>query len=477
MAIRLPLQWKKPAMFWIKWLWPASLAGRLVLLLISALAVAQLVLVLLLHTQQDAVVGQMLHNQTMSQTVTLARLLTAYPAEDSERLTSAFGSRHSCAQLSITPPPSVVMDDSEQRLAEVLQRMLHGVEAGPPQVLIDRSPAEQHTCRDVPSPYGKRQTPSTLNNQHSRIATVAMSVPLPNQRWLTVLTAVAIPSAWNYVTLWSFSLSSLAVVSVALVVMRIQTRSLRALAEASERFGRGESVALLDTNGPTEVASVAHAFNTMQQRLGRFMQDRLRLLASISHDLRTPLTTLRLKAEFIDDDAVRDDLITTMDELTAICEATLAFTRAEASSEPTQTLDMVLLIHEVAAAFSLAGAALEVAPSPPQPHTCRPIALKRALRNLIENALRYGQQAQISLVRQPHALLIRVEDHGPGIPVEQLEEAFQPFVRLETSRSTETGGIGLGLAIARSIVKAHGGTLSLSNRSAGGLCAQISLPV
>jgi signal transduction histidine kinase len=290
-------------------------------------------------------------------------------------------------------------------------------------------------------------------------------------------TVVAAPGGWSRATLMSFLLSCLTVTVVAIIAVRTQTGSLRALADASERLGRGETVAPLMTSGPSEVAAATRAFNTMQERLSLFIRDRLKLLAGISHDLRTPLTTLRLKAEFIEDETVRDDIVATIEELTVIAEATLAFTRAEATTEATEAIDLRGLVGEVTEAFRLGGADVVVAPFPSVIYPCRPVALKRALRNLIENAVRYGGNALVSAVAQQDAVTIAVEDDGPGLPPDQIEDAFQPFVRLEPSRSTETGGIGLGLAIARSIVKAHGGTLTLTNRPEGGLRAEIRLPL
>ena len=191
--------------------------------------------------------------------------------------------------------------------------------------------------------------------------------------------------------------------------------------------------------------------------------------------MRTPITTLRLKAEFIDDETVREDLIKTIDELATICEATLAFTRAEAASEDTKVLDLGELVREVEQELLLAGLPVREGQIEPVRCACRPVALKRAVRNLVENAVRYGKRAEISVFRAADRALIRIDDEGPGIPVDRLAEAFEPFVRLEPSRNPETGGIGLGLGIARGIVSAHGGTLTLSNLEPG-LRAEISLP-
>ena len=465
------------------WLWPKSLAGRLVLLLVAALAVAQLVLALVFRNQEDAVAEAMAHGQALAQTVALARLLDAYPASESERLVTAFGSKFSCARVSDAPAPAHAMSAPERRLADLIAVMLHGVNVGAPQVTIQPLMGDVHPCGAGPRPDrravgdeddGRRAGPPEFR---SRFANVAIAAPLSDGRWLTFTTAVHAPSGWTRATTLSFLLSCLSVSAVAFVAVRAQTRSLRALAEASERLGRGESVPPLSTTGPSEVAAAARAFNTMQERLGAFIRDRLKLLAGVSHDLRTPLTTLRLKAEFIDDEAVREDVVTTIDEMTAICEATLAFTRAEAATEATETVDLPKLVEEIVEPFRLAGENIVFAPSQPFDFLCRPVSLKRAVRNLIENAVRYGGGARVSAFRASDAVGIRIEDDGPGLPEDQIEDAFKPFVRLEASRSMETGGIGLGLAIARSIVKAHGGSLTLANRSQGGLRAEIRLPV
>jgi len=206
------------------------------------------------------------------------------------------------------------------------------------------------------------------------------------------------------------------------------------------------------------------------------LKDRLRLLASISHDLRTPLTTLRLKAEFVDDEATREGIVATIDEMITITEATLAFSRAEATAEETRTVDLAKLAEEIGEEFRIAEHDVVTLASPLCLYACRPVALKRALRNLVQNAVRYAGAARVGVERRADAVAIIVDDDGPGMPPDRIEEAFKPFVRLEPSRNIETGGLGLGLSIARSIVNAHGGALTLTNRPEGGLRAEIDLP-
>ncbi|MEP9352467.1 ATP-binding protein [Xanthobacter sp. KR7-65] len=458
-----------------RFLWPRSLAGRLVLLLVATLALSQLILVIVLQSEHDNIVVDIVRGQALSQTVTLARLIETMPAEDADRLAAAFGSRGACAWVASEPPESREMTRAEDGLARLLQRRLRATGAGRPEVHIATDGSWERLCPQR-APRPRRDATGVVEGKS--FGMVAFSVPLSGTRWLHMNTVVVLPGIWNRPTLLSFLISALAVSLVTIAGVRLQTRSLRSLADASERFGRGETVEALALRGPAEVAAATLAFNTMQQRLSQFVRDRMRLLAAISHDLRTPLTTLRLKAEFVDDQEVRADIVATIDELVAICEATLAFTRAEATSEATQTVDLDALCADVVEEFASVGADAQIADEGADVLlACRPVALRRALRNLVDNAVRYGRRAKVTTLRpSPATVCVRVEDDGPGLAEDQLEQAFQPFVRFEPSRSQETGGMGLGLAIARSIVKAHGGELTLSNRPGGGLTAEIALP-
>ncbi|MFT4184673.1 MAG: ATP-binding protein [Rhizobium sp.] len=454
--------------------WPQSLTARLILSLVAALALAQIALILILNSQQDGIAERVIHSQTLPMTATLTRLVTTSPLDEQDRIIAAFRSRLSCARIAAEPPTGQEMTAVERNLADRLLRQLDGLQNGVPRIIIGTGPSPclvhpQQPAQATPEAEGDPQ-------YESRIVGVAIQVPLQDGRWLDVQSGVDVPPFWSPVALLSFSLSSLAAIAAVTMVVRSQTQSLRLLANASERLGRGETLSPLKVSGPSEVAATTQAFNTMHQRLSQFIRDRLRLLASISHDLRTPLTTLRLKAEFIDNDEVREDIVATIDELTTICEATLAFTRAEVSKEETVPVDLADLIRQVTEEFRLSNGDVHLAALPSQPYPCRPVALKRALRNLVENAIRYGGTASVALQKAEGEVIISVEDEGPGIPEDEIEDAFEAFVRLEPSRNMETGGLGLGLSIARSIVKAHGGSLSLANRQDRGMRAELRLP-
>ncbi|MDH3476380.1 MAG: ATP-binding protein [Rhodospirillales bacterium] len=267
-----------------------------------------------------------------------------------------------------------------------------------------------------------------------------------------------------------------AILLIVIFLVRRMTRPLRALATAADNLGRGEEAPSLALSGPDEVRRTTRAFNAMRERIQRFVQDRTRMLAAISHDLRTPITTLRLRAEFIEDGETRDKIIETLDEMQRMTEAALAFARGEAAQEKTRQVDLAALVQSLCDDLAELGYDVVFSEAERTPYACRPLGLKRALRNLIENAATYGTRARVALRQTSAGLEVVVDDDGPGIPEEDLDRVFEPFFRLEESRSTETGGIGLGMAIARSIVRGHGGEITLKNRSGGGLRVLVTLP-
>jgi len=306
---------------------------------------------------------------------------------------------------------------------------------------------------------------------------LAISVSLPDGAWLNAMSTLPPPSlGWAWPSLVSMAVTALALIAVVAVTVRRIARPLRRLAVAAEAVGRGEAVAALPEEGPDDVREATRAFNRMHARLGRFVQDRTRMLAAISHDLRTPITALRLRAEFIDDAETRTKVIETLDEMRDMIEATLAFVREEAAREDTRVVDLAALVESLCGDLADMGQAVSFTPAEKHPYACRPTGLKRALRNLIENAVVYGERARVALEAGAGEVRVVIDDDGPGIPRSAFERVFAPFVRIETSRSRATGGIGLGLAIARSIVRGHGGDIVLAHRAEGGFRVTVRLP-
>jgi signal transduction histidine kinase len=200
------------------------------------------------------------------------------------------------------------------------------------------------------------------------------------------------------------------------------------------------------------------------------------MLAAVGHDLRTPITTMRLRAEFIEDDEIRIRMLASLDEIQQMAEAALSFAREEAITESVQTVDLDALVQTVCADQVDINRDVDYTEIGQMPYRCRPNSLKRAVRNIVENAVIHGKRARVTLNGPGHEAWITVEDEGPGIPEDYMQQIFRPFVRMDAARGEETGGIGLGLAIARSIVRGHGGDIAVENRKEGGLRATIKLP-
>jgi signal transduction histidine kinase len=265
--------------------------------------------------------------------------------------------------------------------------------------------------------------------------------------------------------------------ALAIWVARRVTRPLGRFAAATAGFGADVAAAEpLDQEGPSEIREVARAFNTMQEQIRRLLDGRTHMLAAVSHDLRTPLTRLRLRAEFVEDDAERTKMLKDMDEMEAMIHAAIAYARGDEGGESPVTVDIVTLLTEVRMELAEAGHRVHLEYPPCALCEGRPLALKRALRNLVENAVNYGGHAHLRVTAGPCDITITIDDDGPGIPETEIEKVFTPFYRLDASRSRDTGGVGLGLAVARAIIREHGGDVTLSNRPQGGLRQTVVLP-
>jgi signal transduction histidine kinase len=232
----------------------------------------------------------------------------------------------------------------------------------------------------------------------------------------------------------------------------------------------------MEEKGPAEVIRAARAFNTMQSRLAGYVRDRTRVLAAMSHDLKTPITRLRLRAELLEDPQIRAKFTKDLDEMESMVGATLDFLRGQESGEPAQPVDVMALLESLQADMADMGGTVRIEGGAKAPYPGRPQALKRCLANLLENAVNYGKSAGVVVDDNDSRLEIRIQDEGPGLPQSELQKVFEPFYRVEGSRSRETGGTGLGLTIAKSVAEAHGGSLVLRNRAEGGLEAVLVLP-
>jgi signal transduction histidine kinase len=260
------------------------------------------------------------------------------------------------------------------------------------------------------------------------------------------------------------------------IAARWLTYPIKRLANAADKLGKNLNSPMIDEgSGPSEVRQASKVFNQMQARIKLQLEERNRFLAAVSHDLRTPLTRLKLRAEKINQQELKSGVQNDIDEMASIIDTTLDYLRGDEQPEASCLLDIESLIHSMAEDANERGNKVTVS-GKAQPIRLQPLAIRRCLNNLLENALRYGERADIAISETDGEVVIAIQDAGPGIPEEQLEAVFAPFYRLETSRSKHSGGVGLGLSIARDMAKKQNGNITLGNAPKGGLIATLHLP-
>ena len=262
------------------------------------------------------------------------------------------------------------------------------------------------------------------------------------------------------------------------MAVRLAIRPLSRLSRAVESLDPNARIQHLDESGPTEVAHAAVAFNAMQQRIADYLKERMQILAAISHDLQTPITRMKLRAEFMDDSTERDKLLSDLGEMEHLVREGVAYARSvHGSTEANCKLDLDAFVDSIVFDYQDVGKAVNSSGSYGSPIETRPHALRRVLINLLDNALKFSGAAELVVSAEANGnVSIKVLDRGPGISAEELREVLKPFYRVESSRNRDTGGTGLGLAIAQQLAIALGGSLCLSNREGGGLCAELLLP-
>ena len=472
----------------MRWL-PRSLFSRMVLILLGGLVVAQL-LSLAIHWQER---GQlMLRTSGMRSAQRIADIVKLLdPLSPVERARIAAVIDSPGLSISITQPPLAAAQDaddkSEQaaRFAALLRRFLP--DEWPLVVNVTSTPPPWALAQGGPG-AGPMAGPGTMfgpGKMHGAMgpggAPGGISfVVQARLRDGTLVTFDSHPpldtTGWPFRLFLSLGVLLVAVVAITLVAVRWVTRPLKTLAEAADTLGADIDRPPLDENGPLEVSRAARAFNTMQQRLATFIRDRTRVLAAMSHDLKTPITRLRLRAELLDDAQLRAKFIGDLEEMESMVGATLDFMRGLESREQVQPLDVMALLESLQEDARELGGKVAIEGEARLPFHGHPQALKRCLANLIGNAVQYGKTATIRVTDATDRLQICIRDEGPGIPESELERVFEPFHRLEASRSRDTGGTGLGLSIARNVARAHGGDIVLRNVPEGGLEAMLTLP-
>jgi two-component system osmolarity sensor histidine kinase EnvZ len=312
---------------------------------------------------------------------------------------------------------------------------------------------------------------------HSLDRNVVIRIQMTDGVLIVVTTRKRLFSSTTYIfVLWMVG-TAMILFGVAVVFMRNQVKPIRRLALAADTFGKGRDAPSFKPEGAQEVRQAATAFIAMRDRIQRQITQRTEMLAGVSHDLRTPLTRMKLQLELLGDREGVADLKGDVEEMEYMLEGYLAFARGEGSETPRPTSLTALLGDVVAQARRKGGNAIDLHTESEITMPIRPAAMKRCVTNLIDNALRYADHVSVRAGRRGDAIEITVDDDGPGIPEDRRDDVFKPFFRLETSRNPVTGGVGLGLTIARDVLRGHGGDIQLSASPSGGLRARLRLPV
>ena len=475
----------------MKRLLPQSLFARMVLILLGGLIAAQLLSFTVHWRERGEFVMRAAGARSAARIADILRLLESTAPAERARIVNVLSSPPLRIALDAPPlaPPSADPEKDEQaaQFASALARLLG-----------DEFPLVVHVVttasRFVPGPgYGKG--PGMMGGpgkwgadpgekgtfgprmRHWAGVSFVVQARLRDDVRVTFDARQSQESVnWPHRLLLSLTVLLVAVIAVTLIAVRWVTRPLKTLADAAQGLGDNINRPPLDESGPLEVRRAARAFNTMQQKLAKFISDRTRIFAAMSHDLKTPITRLRLRAELLDDAGLREKFVKDLAEMEAMVSAALDFMRGVDQHEPPQPVDMMALLESLQADARETGSTVNIEGTASAPYRGHAQTLKRCVGNLIENAVKYGTRATIAVTDTPEVLTLRVRDDGPGIPETELERVFEPFYRLEASRNRATGGSGLGLTIARNIAQAHGGELALRNLPAGGLEAVLALP-
>jgi signal transduction histidine kinase len=462
-------------------MWPRSMTSRTTLLVAAAIVLSHLAGLGIYIAHNAADLSSSREQYVADQLVTLIRLLERLP--EGRRAETGRAISDQSLQLSIDDAPRVALSDAQEPDTRAFRHLLgfaigvslnEGILADYREIAGDD--LSLVTLSDVPQRKIFAQRVARLFRFREDLL---VSVQLSDGQWLNALVpGPAFVHFFNPGLAPSVALMAVVTLTLTVWALRRPLAALSDFARAAESLGMNPSHAdPLPEQGPLEIRRAIRAFNRMQRRVQTLIEDRTRMVAAMSHDLRTPLTRMRLRAEYIDDRRERGKMFRDIDDMESMIGSTLRFVNEEASEEPRFRLDLGALLLELAEELGVPPPQLRLHGVPELSYTCSPVAMRRALSNVICNALTYGREATVSADLRPDEITILVDDQGPGIPEDERENVFLPFYRLEPSRSRNTGGAGLGLTIARSIIRAHGGDIDLLQAPAGGTRARIRLPL
>jgi len=454
--------------------WPTGIAGRTLLVLLIGFGIAQaLTLALYVRSRAEAIAAM----EASRAADRIADLLLLAPQPDSAQAAKLGLSLHALSDV----PHGAAASGLAPVVAGILRQRLALTSLPPVEVMSAAEtpiwPWKERTATGI---FRWRESGELMRGRQPPTLVVRALFPDPAGGWLGIDAEIygdAPVRLWPPRFLFAFTI--LAVVALVLTVgaVRRVARPLALFTVAAERLGQDLAAPPLPETGPREVRRLTAAFNRMQARLRSFVEGRTQLLAAISHDLRTPLTRLKLRTELVEDEGEQARMVGDIEHMEALITAALTFARNDAAREARHPVDLAGMLADIA--LERQDLAQNVRYDGPERLILpvAPLALRRAVDNLIDNALKFGHQARITLAMSADSVLLSVQDDGPGIPATERERVFEPFYRGDAARSADIGGSGLGLSITRDIVHAHGGTITLEDAVPSGLLIQIRLPV
>lgn len=445
---------------------PKSLGGQLALLVGVALFVAQAInFALLLGERRERRVNQFVAPAVVRIVDAIERDAGAPPRRPRRGMRRVEIGAVSAVTREMTRQPVV-----EARIADAL------LQAGVPTLAVQAAETRA-TARDTMR--RPRRNPARTRLDRTRPDRILLvSVQRAPDQWLTLRVPVRGSdgaAAWRL--LGQTAILYIVLMIAVLWIGRRVARPLHDLAEAASAFGRSSTPEPLAERGPADIRQLTAAFNAMRDRLAAMLTEKDRMLGAIGHDLRTPLASLRLRIETVDDADARARMIDTVAEMNQTLDDILSLAQVGRSSEPVARVDLAALVDAIVEDLRDLGGDIAFEPSPRVALDLRPVLTRRAIRNLAENAIKYGAGSVVRVRREGDQAIVEIDDEGPGLPADSLDAVFDSFTRIETSRNRDTGGAGLGLALARAIVRDQGGDIALRNRATGGLRATLRFPL
>ncbi len=464
--------------------WPRTIAGRTILVLLVGLIVSHIISIAIYSDDRRTALVTAGGRQVSE------RIAAAYLSIDQSNAQERLAVVRSLWEpmFSLTWTENSVLADSHKggwhahMVRNAIQDYLSGVEDDNLRVLYDRlgdfrpgmtpgfSMNPENPLAGMQEHKGwwsgkwsdhKHERYSRFSRKWHGDGVLNVSIQLTDGSWFNVATPGArLRSQWWPKVFGPIVFTTIIILLITFWAVRRSAKPIALFAQAAERLGRDVNAPPLAEDGPREVVRASQAFNDMQRKLQTFIRDRTQMLAAMSHDLRTPITRLRLRAELIDDEEQQKKMLADLDQMEQMIAATLAFARDEAVDEASVRFDLAAMLQALADDISDTNGQASYAGPDKMEWTGRPGALQRAFQNLADNAIKYGQRSDISLQENGGNIVVLFEDDGPGIPKNERVRVFDPFYRVDPSRNRDTGGVGLGLAVTRSVIRAHGGEIS-----------------